>query len=315
MRILKCILIVSVLHGLALTSSLHAGVWDDIIRSVGKAGDDVPSNIRGADDIADRLSTHPRSRQIAENEIGDMKKMSDPREVSKLVDGYLVSPSPALREQISRLAPDELPQVIVIGKGSKQLAETAGDAATTARLFREGGADLAGAVGLHGDAVAKDALRLDAALRSGNLAVPAGYMKPSLQDFGRMIVNGGESAWNFYTVYVRPNWKEWAIGGGLTVYLAKPELFYDAAGKITEKAFELLTRAGSEALAGGLRGAGEGSREGGQAIADAFKNHFLQGWKSIPAYFGLILVIFVLGLAFRRTRKLLLKPFRWLNAG
>lgn len=307
-------LLVLVLLASTFFSPLYAGVWDDLIRGAGKAGDNIPGSIRGADDIADRLAKNPRSRKVASDEIGDIKRISDPKDVARLIDGYLITPSPVLRDQISRLDPDQLAQVVVLGKGSKQLAATAGDATTTARLLREGGADLAGAVGLHGDEVAKDAIRLDAILRSGDLGVPAGYQKPSLQDFGRMVVNGGESAWKFYADYVRPNWKEWAAGGALAVYLANPELFYDAAGKISEKGTELLTRIGAEALAGGLRGAGEGSEAGSQAITDAFTKHFLRGWKSVPAYLGLVLVLLVAGLFFRKTRKLLLKPFRWLNS-
>ncbi|HQZ30176.1 MAG TPA: hypothetical protein PK648_18665, partial [Verrucomicrobiales bacterium] len=292
----------------------NAGVWDDIIRGAGKTADNVPGSLRGADDIAERLARNPRSRKVAADELGGIMRVPEPQDVARLIDGYLITPSPALREQISRLDPEQLAQVVVLGKGSRQLAETTGDAATTARLLREGGADLAGAVGLHGDEVAKDAIRLDAILRSGDLKVPSGYQKPSLQDFGRMVVNGGESAWMFYTGYVRPNWKEWAAGGALAVYLVNPELFYDVTGKISEKGIELLTRIGGEALAGVLRGAGTGSEEGSRAIKDAFKDYFLQGWKSVPAYLGVIFVLLVVGLFFRRTRKLLLKPFRWLNA-
>lgn len=297
----------------SLLAPLEAGVWDDVVRKVSKGSDSLPDRIPGADDIGIRLERHPGIGQVAAKELGDASKLSDARAVSRLIDSYLVAPSPDLLKRIESLDPAQLRQVIILGKGAKRIADGVGDASTSARFVREGGADLAAAVGLHGDEVVDDAIRLDALLRSEGLKIPAGYRKPTLQDFGRMIVDGGEASWRFYTTYVRPNWKEWAVGGAIVVYLVNPELFYDAAGKLTEAGAEAITRTAGEGLAGILRGAGGGSEIAGEAISTTFKKHFLNGWASIPSYFGLLLLVLVAGFCFRKTRQQILRPFRWLN--
>lgn len=302
-----------IIANLSLVAPLEAGVWDDLVRSASKASKTLPERIPGADDIAMRLDSHPGSRRVAAKELGDASKLADARAVSHLIDSYLVAPSSDLLKGIERLEPAQFSQVIVLGKGAKRLSDGVGDAATSARFVREGGADLAAAAGLHGDEVVDDAIRLDALLRSDSLTIPAGYRKPTLQDFGRMIVDGGEASWRFYTTYIRPNWKEWAAGGAIVAFLINPEQFYDAAGKLTEVGTELITRTAGEALAGTLRGVGNGSSRARSAIATNFTEHFLNGWASVPAYFGFVVLILVIGFCFRRTRRQLLRPFRWLN--
>ena len=245
--------------------------------------------------------------------LGDSVKLSDPKQVARLIDSYLLVPSPQLRDQIIRLNPYQLPQIVVLGKGTQRLANGVGDSVTTSRFLREGGADLAAAAGLYGDEIVDYAIRIDALLRSGKLVTPPGYRNPNLQDFGKLIVDGGEAGWKFYTGYVRPNWREWAAGGALAVYLVNPELFFDGVGKISEKGLTLVTQLGGAALAGALQGIGKGSEDGAKAVKFAISDYFLNGWTSVPAYIGLGAALLLCGLCFRRVRRWLLAPFRWLN--
>jgi len=297
-----------------IVSSVDAGFVDDLVRAVSRGGNNLPPKLRGSDDIAKRLRLNPETAQAARRNLDSaVPSVKKPKQVADLIDGFLASPSPELRKRIAQLAPDQLDEIVVLGRGSRVVAEGVGDSVQTARLLREGGIDLAAAAGLYGDEVVDEAIRIDALLRSGKLASPQGFRKATLQDFGKMIVNGGKAGWKFYRDSIKPYWKEWLAGGALAAYLVAPDQFTDAVGNLSEEGSTILGQLGGAALAGMLKGAAESEEEADEELKPVLAEHYFAGWKSVSAWFGLILLVGFAGLFFRRTRRILLKPFRWLN--
>ena len=115
------------------------------------------------------------------------------------------------------------------------------------------------------------------------------------------MTRSGDASWTFWKNYVQPHWKIWLGTGALAAYLAAPDTFQDAAGRLTESGFQRLTELGGTAAAAAIRGIGKGSGKAAETVKHAL------------AITGTVLLGLVLILMIRRFRHFIMEPFRWLH--
>lgn len=97
----------------------------------------------------------------------------------------------------------------------------------------------------------------------------------------------GDGAGEFWRTYIAPHKGKWMAGGLLVTYLAMPEKFHDAAGKLTEYgAREIAKLLGNSAI-----GAGRGAFDG---IGDSVKRHYAEAPVTTVATATAIVILLLL---------------------
>ena len=203
---------------------------------------------------------------------------------------------------------------LVLARGGHDVAAVLPDLAIRGQFLKEGGAETVAAIGLHGPEAARAALRLDEAIKSGSLVVREGQRAVKLADFGAAMLRTGEGGWRFWQTYVVPHWKLWLAGGALAAYLADPEYFQTKAGDLTERGFQKLIELLGVLSARAIQGAGEGAKKAAEDTGKAAIDSFFTGWNSVTRILGLLILLFVVSLLFRRIRYFVLLPFYWLQS-
>lgn len=292
--------------------------WKSLIQGTAKVADDVP--VHQADDVAQHLT---RSKGITRKLDADLSrsgqltdKMDDAARATVRKAAMFqalekaIPDNPALLKEIRTLDHASQEAAVVLTKGGQSIVRAMPDIAGRGQLLKRGGAEVVAAVGLHGDEAARAAMRLDAAIQGGNLVIPAGKRAVTLEDFGRIMTETGESGWRFWQTYVQPHWKLWLGSGALALYLTDPEQFQDAAGQLSEAGFRHLGLLMGEVSAGAIRGISQGTAQVVEKIAVETTTGFFQSWQG---FISGLLILFGISLLFRRVRYYVLWPLRWLN--
>ena len=317
--------IASMLLILFATPTAHAqgvrGALDDLVRGAAKVADDIP--VKKMDDLVADLAKSRGARDAVDMELrkaGQLAGNADvvrgvarSEEVLRLLRSATSGLDPNVMRRVEQLDDASRDVALVLVRGGDELTKTLPDIATRGRLLREGGAETVAAVGMFGSDAARAALRLDEAIRSGTIVVKEGSRAVAVADFGRVMTRYGDASWTFWKDYIRPHWKVWAASGALAAYLANPEYFQDAAGRLTEGGFKHLTDFAGGVAAAAIRGVGQGSGHAAEKVADAARETFLNGMKGVYAVIGTSVFLAGVMLLFRRVRYWLFRPFRWLN--
>lgn len=307
------LLLTSLLPSIATSFS-----WKTFIQGTAKVADDVPVN--KADDIAQNLAQSKSITRKLDADLLQAGKLTDKMDdaaratarntaMFKVLE-KAIPDNPALLKEIKALDSASQDAAVVLAKGGQSMARAMPDITGRGQLLRRGGADVVAAVGLHGDDAARAAMRLDTAIQGGSLIIPAGKRAVTLEDFGRVMTETGESSWQFWQKSVQPHWKLWLGSGALAVYLANPEQFQDIAGNLSEAGFHHLSLLMGEVSAGAIRGISQGTAEVVEKVVGEMTTSFFQSWQGFVS--GL-LILFGISLLFRRVRYYVLWPLRWLN--
>ena len=212
---------------------------------------------------------------------------------------------------VDDLAEADIDVAVVYLRGGRRLREAVPDIVTRARMTRQGGAPALASLGLHDTVPVEDFLKLDALVASGK--VPAEVAgKPALARLGELLTDSSGRSSNFYSRYVRGNEGKWVAGGALAAWMADPDSFQDAAGRVTEAGFKRLSELGGEVLASSLRGIAEGSKEAGRKVVVEVVNGYFSGPYIWAAWCGIGILAYVAGLLLPATRRLFLKPLAFL---
>jgi hypothetical protein len=284
------------------------GLWDNLLRQSAGVGDSV--RITRADELAEQLSRSKTVTRRVDDLTGSANALGRRARVRALLGQSLKQSDAGLVRQIEQLDAGAQNAALILARGGQTLKTNIPDIATRGRLMQQGGPELVAAAGLHGKPITRAALRLDAALSSGRLALPPGVSKVTLQDFGRVMTRGGKASAKFWKNHVRPNWGKWLTGGVIAAWIANPDAFQTAAGELSaaggRRVGELVG-----AVGGGIaRGVGEGATEAVRSIGTGLR----VGFFSSPASFmGLLLLLLGGSLFFRRPRQVLFAPIRWLQ--
>lgn len=287
-----------------------AGLLDDLMRA-GAHGDETFKGVRRVEEVAAELGRSGSASRTVSRELGVADDVAvRTRRVRELLAASLLQPDAALLRQIETLSPQEMESALVLIRGSQRLMNIVPDIAGRARLLRDGGADLVAAAGMHGEAFAREAAHLDALVSIGQ--VPARIAnETTLARFAQLMREGDGGSWSFWQQWVTPHWKKWAAGGALAAYLAKPELFHDAAGHITREGARRLNELLGSLIADGIEGAAEGGEKAANAIWQKFSERYLHGLNAWVAWLGLTAALWFLGVLLPRTRRLCLAPLVW----
>jgi len=297
------------------------GVLDELVRGTARVAEDVP--VKRLDEVVTELSKSRVAREAVDAELRKAGRAAEvgeaargaarSHEVLRLLRSATAELDPSLIRRIEQLDDASRDAALVLTRGGEELSRTLPDLATRGRLLREGGADTVAVVGIFGPDAAHAALRLDEAIRGGAVVVKEGRRAVTVADFGNAMLRFGEGSWSFWKEYVQPHWKLWAASGALAAYLANPEYFQDAAGKLTESGFKRLTELVGEVGASAIRGVGRGSGEAARQMKQAAQETFFDGWQGLYAAVGTLVFLGAVAILFRRVRHWLLRPFRWLN--
>lgn len=301
-----------------LSTSAHAfkAPWlDDLLRRSLSLGDDIP--LAHSDEVLKRLRNTGTARgkldELLPRNLDDAaRKVARAHEVTRMLKAAAAGADTTLLKHLDELDEATREALTILTKGSREIAEQMPDLALRGRMLKAGGTDMVAAVGLHGKPVSRAVLQLDAALSAGKVVVPAEKRAVTLADFGRVMHQTGNASWSFWQKYVLPHWKEWLASGALTAYLLEPEKFQDALGNLTEAGFAELTALAGAAAAGSIRGIGKGSEEAAKAMTKTVQETYLQGWQSVYAIVGTLVLLFLLSLMFPRVRRFAGRPLRWL---
>ncbi len=221
-----------------------------LIRQASRLADDIP--IGQLDDVAEQIARKRLGREALEAELkttGRISKSGDDvarsaarsaeaaRWIKAAVPGGL---DPKLTRWVNDLDQPAREAAAVLARGGKAIDQAVPDLIARTRLVAAGGAETIAAAGL-ADNLVKDAVRIDTAIRSGAMIIPPGVRSITLRDFGKLMIDQGKPAQQFWEKYVRPHWKTWMAGGAMAAYLADPETFMDIAGNLTEAGSQRLT--------------------------------------------------------------------------
>lgn len=306
------------LHSSATLARLNPDFLEILTRTAAKLPDDVP--IKHSDELLRRLGKAPASRQ-ADNlaakagsfgdDVTDVARQAARRTdvLAQLQKG--LTSNPAALRQLDQLDDAGREAALVLVKGGQQLAQTVPDIAVRGKLVRAGGAELVASAGHYGDDFVKDALRLQTALEAGAVIAPAGKRAINLADFSATIVKMGQGGLDFFNSTIKPNWKVWVGSGLLTWWIIDPEGFQDTSGHLIEEGISRISQLAGEVAAKAAEGAIEGS---GQAVANIGERTW-SGFKEqgLIGILGVLTLLVIGSLFFRRIRYYAFKPFRWLN--
>ena len=287
-----------------------------LARKAVRVADDVP--VRQLDDVVQMAGQRPVREAMergVEAELRRMGKLPDSLDAGARAR-IIVEESPALMARLASGAdPSLLRQLdqadnatrltaFTLARGGDRIADAVPDLARRAELLERGGAPLVTSAGIHGPDFMNDAMRLDALIQSGRLLPAPGLRSPTLADFGVVMAKTPEASATFWSRYVRPNWKWWAGGTALGLYLVNPEYFQTALGELTEKGAEHITAAGGAFAGRIVDGMGKGAEAAGRSVVESVGNRYFHGWESLYAWLGTGLFLFFFSiLAWPRGRK------------
>ena len=297
----------------------RGAVFGDLIRKAARVSDDVP--LRRLDEIIEDVGRSRGARESLESEIRQStraleeagKSASRSEQVLMLLRKSTTQLDPTLLRRIEHLDEGAREAALVLVRGAEHLRTSVPDLAARSRFLADGGPETVAAVGALGPGAARAAVRLDEAIRAGSVVVRDAGRPVALTDFGRVMSRGGKASWDFWKTYVQPNWKVWIASGALAAYLADPEEFQDAAGRLTESGFKRLTELAGSVAAASIRGVGQGAGRATADVTTALGETFLTGPRRISAIIGSSIVVLGLTLSFRRVRHFVMKPIRWLQ--
>lgn len=297
------------------------GVVDDLVRGTARVADEIPA--KKVDDLVAELSKSRAARETVDAELRKAGRMAADGGLARgaarsddvlgLLRAATNKLDPSVLRRIEKLDDASREAAFVLAKGGENLAKTVPDLTARARLLREGGAETVAAVGIFGPDAARAALRLDEAIQGGSVIVREGTRAVSVADFGSALTRFGDASWNFWKQYVQPHWKVWAASGALAAYLANPDYFQDAAGRLTEAGFKRLTEFVGVSAAAAIRGIGEGLGSATEKVSVAVWETYFGGKKGVYAVIGTLFLIVGIALLFRRVRYWAFRPLHWLN--
>lgn len=297
------------------------GVMDDLLRGTARVADDAP--VKNVDEFVAELGKSHAAREAVDTEIRKAGRLVETGiatrgaarsdEVLRLLRTATSDLDPSVIRRIEQLDDASRDAALVLARGGDELTRAVPDLATRGRLVREGGAETVAAVGMFGPDAGRAALRLDEAIKGGTVVVRDGGRVGTVADFGVAMTRYGDASWKFWKDYVQPHWKLWAASGALAAYLADPEYFQDATGRLTEAGFKHLTEFVGDVAAAAIRGVGEGSGTAAEEVAKATRETYLNGTNGVYAAIGTVAFLIGVSLLFRRVRGWLLWPLQWLN--
>jgi len=288
------------------------------MRKAAGVADNVP--VRGADDLARTMGNSRAGREALENSARRITRSTDPAVLQNTLRTQLNSIDPALVRYADELGTMQQQYLLVAGRGATTTRTQLPDMLQRAAFIERGGADTLVAIGMHGDGLARSAMRLDAAIQGGRVISPTGMRQATLQDFGRLFTTHGDAAHTFWTRYVVPHWNSWLIGGAagcaLAWYLIDPEGFMDTAGNLTEEGFKRLGEVAGHAAAGLIKGISEGATTAAEKIGDAATESMRKAASTMffswSGFVGSIVILFGIACCIPFTRYYVLRPFRFL---
>ncbi|MEA3642306.1 MAG: hypothetical protein VBE63_20530 [Lamprobacter sp.] len=301
--------------------AIYARSADDILKTItrvfSKVPDDIP--VKNTDDLLKRMGKAPSARQAdgitaigkKGDDVLDATRAAARRaDVLKQLNKGLAS-NPALLRQVDQLDDAGREAALLLIKGGERLANTVPDVALRGKLIRAGGADLVAGAGKYGDEVITSALRLQTALDAGAVALPAGKRAITLADFTATVSKMGQGGIDFFNNVIQPNWKVWLGSGLFAWWVIDPEGFQDASGQLVEQGVNRIQQLAGEVAASAAKGAIEGS---GEAVSNIGKKTW-QGFQSqgLAGVIGILLLLSLGSLFFKRVRYYVFAPLRWLN--
>lgn len=308
-----------ILGSSTIDARFNSEFFETLTRTTAKVADDVP--IKYSDDLLERVGKSKNVRNLVDSDLAKSGRRIDEMSetarraarsaevLTQLQRG--VGANPQLLRQLDLLDEAGRETALVLVKGSQRLSTAVPDIAARGRLLRFGGTDLAANAGLYGDDFVKDALRIQNTLDAGAMTITASKRAVTLSDFSQTISKMGQGGLDFFNKTIKPNWKIWTSSGLLAWWVLDPEGFQDTAGTIThegsKRIAELAGEIASSAVSGTVEGSGNAVANIGSRTWNAFRE---QGTTGIV---GVLLVLALASLAFRRVRYYALVPFRWLT--
>jgi hypothetical protein len=293
-----------VLAMLFFPDGVRADSWRTITRIVREAadvGDEIP--LRRLDELKSLPKRARLVEEILEQRIGKrlLAEADEARHLDNLWREFLGPSQKGLLQEVKTLPIGEQRLACALSVGAKELKGAVPDLTFRRGLIQRGGPETLLAVGRYPD-LTDDALRFDAAVRTGRLLPPPGAQALETADFGRFFEKTGQQGYSFWTKYVRPYWGLWVGSAALAAVMLTPEEYLDEFGNLTEVGFAKLGRFASktllEALGGTTRGAIEGT---GQALTrtiestgNALVTTFLSGWSGVVALAILLALVVLL---------------------
>lgn len=307
-----------IVAGTSMPNQAHAGRLDGLLRRATRVADDMP--VGSVDEMAERLAKSGAAREAVEAELRRSGKLSPSLDDAARAARRAAETETALRAAMSgfdpttaraaeSLDPAARETALMICRGGDQIATTIPDLAARSRFLQAAGPDAVAAAGMFGRPAADAAIRLDMALRAGEVVCLPGKRAATVADFGRLMTTYGSPGNAFWQRYVLPHWKAWLGSGALAWYLIDPDGFMDQAGGLTEEGFRRLTEVGGALAASAIRGTAQGGGAAVDHVARAASDSYLIGWRGVVPF---IATIFILAIAFPRTRRSILRPLRWL---
>jgi len=283
---------------------------EQIVKQTGRYSDDaVRVLVREADDAVEQLARH------SDEAIARLLRSSEREEVEQLLDRRLkclLRPDGAVTEAFRRLPLGERHLVLELGEAAQHLTtQYPEDAARVLTKLGSGGLAQARA---YGSGVFDGAIWLAsddtlATLRAVRLTPDQGravqlalrlngpveaLSDDSIVPLWRSALRrtrGGAAV--FWRDYVEPHKGKWLVGTALVAYLAAPESFHDAAGRLTEYGARELARLGITSVVGTGTGLLDGARS-------ALAEHWARSpTKTIATLVGIAVLIL---LSFPRSR-------------
>jgi len=314
-------LLVAILAGACTPAPAKAqglrGLIGDLARESAKIADDVP--VRSIDDIVEEAGRSRAIRDTIEAEMRVGRELPQAARRSEAVLNLIrksASIDPVTLRRIGELDATAQDAALVITRGGSEIAVAIPDLAARSKMVAAGGPELLAVVGAReaktAREVALEAYRVQQAIEAGKVISTTGKAV-TVADFGRAVARHGEATIQFWDTYVKPHWGKWLTGGAIAAYLADPQGFQDATGKLTEAGFLRLTGLVGEVTAAAIRGAGKGGGGALHAIFTAIFDTFFTGQNRFYSLAGVLFIGMALMLRFRRVRHWAGRPFRWLD--
>lgn len=205
---------------------------------------------------------------------------------------------------------EALDAVVTLEAGARRLREGIPDISLRTRCLHDGGPGLLQAVGRYPE-LTDDVLRLESMLSTGMISPAPSGVTATLADLGRFASRTGTNGIRLLREKIWPNRKALAAAGVLSWILIDSDQFLDTAGELTEAGAKILAEAGGSVVAGAVEGVSSGADAAIADVKSAAANAARRG-------VGPVLAVVAAGVAilaffFRRVRRLVLAPIRWLR--
>jgi hypothetical protein len=327
MTIFRCpnfsILVIAVTH-LTITSPLaEARPLNDFIETLTRVTVNVPADvpIRYSDETLELLGRSKPVKNMTDNGIpkkSDFPDTTSDNARQAVRRDEILAPlrqgleaHPQLLKRIETLDETSQQTALVLLNGGQRLSSAVPDIAIRSKLLRTGGGELVASAGLYGEDFVNSALRIQSALDAGALVSPASKRAITLADFSRTIGKMGQGGLDFFNKNIRPNWKQWLGSGLLAWWILDPEGFQDTAGKITYEGTKRINELAGDIIASSADGVVEGSANALRNIMSRARSTFRE--QGALGFAGIMVLLALGSLSFKRVRYYAGAPFRWLN--